>query len=95
MCKNCANLMYISQILNFNEEHSNMSEAVVQRCSVKKMLLGVSQNSQENTCPRVSFFNKVAGLSPATLSKKRPWHMCFPANFAKFLRTSFFIDHRW
>ena len=30
-------------------------EVVVQRCSVKKVLLTVSQNSQENTCARVSF----------------------------------------
>ena len=26
---------------------------------------------------------------PATLLKKRLWHMCFPRNFAKFLRTPF------
>ena len=38
------------------------------------------------------FFNKVAIVSPATLLK-RDWHMCFPVNFAKFLRTSFFIEH--
>ena len=30
-------------------------EAVVQRCSVKKVSLEISQNSQENTCARVSF----------------------------------------
>ena len=42
------------------------------------------------------FFNKVAGLRPATLSKKRLWHRCFPLNFAKFLRTPFFTEHtRW
>ena len=34
-------------------------EAVAPRCSVKKVLLKISQNSQENTCTRVSF-NKVA-----------------------------------
>ena len=34
-----------------------------------------------------SLFNKVAGLRPATLLKKRLWHKCFPMNFAKFLRT--------
>ena len=39
------------------------------------------------------FFNKVAGLRPATLLKKRLWHRCFPANFVKFLRTPFFIEH--
>ena len=33
------------------------------------------------------FFNKVAGLKPPTLLKKRLWHRCFPVNFAKFLRT--------
>ena len=38
------------------------TEAVVQRCSLKKVFLEISQNSQENTCARVSFFNKVAGL---------------------------------
>ena len=35
------------------------------------------------------FFNKVAALRPATLLKKRPWHRCFPVNFAKLLRTLF------
>ena len=35
------------------------------------------------------FFDKVAGLRPATLLKKRLWHRCFPVNFVKFLRTSF------
>ena len=35
------------------------------------------------------FFNKAAGLRPATLLKKRLWHRCFPVNFVKFLRTRF------
>ena len=29
--------------------------------------------------------NKVAVLRPASLSKKRLWHRCFPVNFAIFL----------
>ena len=33
------------------------------------------------------FFNKVAGLRPATLVKKRLRRRCFPVNFAKFIRT--------
>ena len=40
------------------------------------------------------FLNKVAGLSPATLLKKRLWHRC-SMNFAKFLTTSFVIEHFW
>ena len=39
--------------------------------------------------------NKAADLRPATLLKKRPWHRCFPVNFAKLLRTPFFTKHLW
>ena len=35
------------------------------------------------------FFNKVAGLRPVTLLKKRLWYSCFLVNFAKFLRALF------
>ena len=35
------------------------SEAVARRCSVKKLFLEISQNSQENTCTRVSFLIKL------------------------------------
>ena len=52
------------------------------RCSVKKLFLEISQNSQENSCARVSFLIK---LQP--WGKKRLWHRCFPLNFSKFLRT--------
>ena len=45
--------------------------AIAQRCSVKKVFLEISQNSQENNCQSL-FFNKVAGLrSAGTLLKKR------------------------
>ena len=40
---------------NFNFFNINESEALIQRCSVKKVFLKISQNSQENTCARVSF----------------------------------------
>ena len=39
------------------------------------------------------FFSNAASLRHATLSKRRLWHRCFPVNFAKFLRTPFFIEH--
>ena len=32
-----------------------LGKLVVQRCSVKKVFLEISQNSQENTCARASF----------------------------------------
>ena len=39
------------------------------------------------------FFNRVAGLRPANLLKKRFWHRCFPVNFAKVLITPFLTEH--
>ena len=41
------------------------------------------------------FLNIVAGLRRTTLLKKKLWHRCFPVNFAKCLRTPFFIEHLW
>ena len=62
-------------------------EAVAQRCSLRKgVLRNFSKFAEKNLCQRL-IFNKVADLSPATLLKKRPWHRCFPVNFAEFLRT--------
>ena len=48
---------------------------------MKKVFLKILQNSQENSCARVSGH-------PATLLKKRLWHRCFPVNFAKIIKTS-------
>ena len=39
-----------------------VSEAAIQLCSVKSVLLQISQNSQENTCARVSFLEHVFQL---------------------------------
>ena len=44
----------------------------------------ISQNSQGNTCARVSLLIKL---------KKILWHRLFPVNFAKFLRIPFFKEH--
>ena len=62
------------------------SEAATGGVLGKKVFLEILQNSQDSTC------NKVAGLSPATLSKRRLWQRCFPVSFAKFLRTPFLQD---
>ena len=39
---------------------SSYYKIAIERCSVKKMFIKILQNSQENPCDRVSFFNKVA-----------------------------------
>ena len=90
-------ITFMLQLFNNNRETMLHAEAIVQSCSVKKVFLEISQNSQENTCARVSFLIKLqaSGLSPTTLLKKRFWHRCFPVNFVKFLRTLFFTNHLW
>ena len=43
----------------YNTFKFHMKQAVVQGCSVKMLFLGISQNSQENTCARVSVLIKI------------------------------------
>ena len=57
--------------------------------SLKMVLWKIFQNSQENICIRISFFDKVC--RSATLLKARLQRKCFLANVAKFIRTPFFL----
>ena len=60
-----------------------------QRCSVRKgVLRNFAKFTGKHLCQSL-FFNKVAGLRPATLLKKRLWHRFFTVNFAEFLRVLF------
>ena len=51
----------------------------------KEVLENFAKFKGKHLCQSL-FFNKVAGLRPATLFKKRPWRRCFPLNIANFLR---------
>ena len=66
-----------------------------QKCSMKKGVLGNFAKFTGRGLWQSLFFNKVAGLRPVTLLKKRLWHRGCPMNFAKFLRTPFFTEHLW
>ena len=60
------------------------------RCYIKKgVLRDFTKFLGKHLCQSL-FFNKVAGLRPATLLKKRLWHRCFPVIFMEFVRTHFF-----
>ena len=71
----------------------------VQRYSVKKVFLKFLQKCIGKHLCQSLFFNKVAnkvaGLTPATLFKKRLWHRYFPVNFVKFSRTPFSKEQLW
>ena len=72
----------------FGRKFLNNWKAVVRRCSVKKVLLEISQNSQENTCARDSFLIKLQAtrvsflikLQACNFIKKR---LCRPATLLK------------
>ena len=73
-----------------------MVEAVAQMCSAKKVFLEISQYSQKNTCAGVSFLIKLQASGLWNLLKTKTLAQVLPVNFAKFLRTPFFIEHlRW
>ena len=66
-------------------DHTNVfltSEEVSQTCSVQKVFLGISQNSQENTCVRVFF-------------KKETLAQVFCCEFCQISKNTCFTEHLW
>ena len=55
---------------------------------IKGVLRNFAKFTGKHLCQSL-FFNKVAGLSPATLLRKRLCQKFLPVTFAKFLRTTF------
>ena len=87
--------MYQTLFSTLTQLHLITNRSSQQRCSVKKgVLRNFTKFTGKHLC-QCLFFNKVAGLRPASLLKKRFWHRCFPVNFLKFLRTPFFAEHLW
>ena len=64
----------------FCKEKLLRPEVVAQRCSVKKVLLVILQNSQENTYARVSFF---------TLLKKETYLQVLSCEFCEIFKNTF------
>ena len=62
-----------------------MPEAVVERCSVKKVFLETSQNSQENTCVRVSILIKACNFI-----KKESLAQVFSCEFCEISKNTFY-----
>ena len=71
------------------------SEAVLRRCSIKKVFIEVSQNSQENTCAKVTFLIKLQAQIYDFI-KKETLAQVFSCEFCEFLTTPFLTEHlRW
>ena len=68
------------------------TEAVVRWCSAKKVFIEISQNSQENTCARVSFSIKLQA-SACHFIKKETLAEVFSCEFCKISKNIFFTEH--
>ena len=75
----------------FNSKSSYMNRSSHQRCSIEKVFLKHSQNSQENTCASL-FLRKLqaSGLRPI---KKETLAHVFSCEFCEIFKNTFFTEH--
>ena len=64
------------------------TEAFTRRSSVKRVLLEISQNSQENTCARVSFLIKMQA-STCNFIKKETLAQVFSCEYSEISKNNF------
>ena len=75
-------------VLNARSSSTFLCSSSQRMCSMKKVSLKFQQNLQENTCVKVAFWIKLQSVGLH--------HRCFPKNFGKFLKTSFWkTTFRW
>ena len=67
---------------------SFVPEAVTRRCSVKKVVIGILQNSRESTCARVFFLIKLQALV-CNFIKKETLAQMFSCEFCKISKSTF------
>ena len=98
--KNMFHLGFLKLSLRANFQHCSdtfdhsRSRSSHQRCSIKKSVLkNFTKFTGKHLCQSL-FFNKVAGLSPSTLLKKRLAQV-FSCEFCEFSKNTFFTEHLW
>ena len=87
--RQCVFSVWLADFLSGTFAHLKMLlqlEAVVQRCSVKNVLLKCSQNWQENACARVSF-GTFLWRTPPVAASVLP---CFGIDTSKWIRSIVF-----
>ena len=85
----------LDEILNSNLKYvctfnSRYLEAATVGVLLKKVFLKISQNSQEKTCARAFFLNKVINFI-----LKRTLAQVFSCEFCEISRHTFFTEHLW
>ena len=71
--------------IHFKRLFSYYIEAVVQRCSVIKLFLNISQNLQENNCARVTFL--INFIKEETLAQMSYCELC------EIFKNTFYTEH--
>ena len=66
-----------------------LQEAATRAVLSKKVFSEISQNSQENTCARVSFLIKLQAF------KKEALAQVFSCEFCEISKNTFFTEHLW
>ena len=64
------------------------------RCFIKKVLLKISQNSQENTCARVSFLMNLQVLGLQRYEKRKSG-TCVSLWILWYFEEHLFVEHLW
>ena len=79
-----------SSLYSFTKELPNVKKQP--RCSIKKVFFKVSQNSQENTCARVSFSSSCSP-KPCNNFKKEDLTQVFSCEFWEISKNTFLTEH--
>ena len=84
----CLPLWFYKKVIVYLALSETNSEVAVRRCSAKKVVLKISQNSQENTCVGVCL--------TWNFTKKETPTQLFYCEFCEIFKNTFFIKHlRW
>ena len=80
--------VHMDKILSTWEYYVQSTEVVVRSCSIKKVFLEILQNSQENTCARVSFLINLQAEA-CNFIKKETLALVFSCEFRKISKNTF------
>ena len=72
--------------------YRKLSETVAQRCTIKKLFLEISQNSQENTCARVYFLMKLQ-TQACKFIEKEALAQLLSCEFCEIFNNILFTEH--
>ena len=83
---------FLPYFLASEATHQSLVRSSHRRCFVRKVFLEILENSQENTCARVSFLIKLQA-SACNFIKKETLAQLFCCESCKIYKDTFFTEH--